>query len=48
MVDSSTAEKFSLHFSERNSFGYDDLINCANGRLFGPGNAQLPAPHAYV
>ena len=44
MVDSSTVEKRSLHFSERNSFGYDDLITCANGRLFGPGNAQLPAP----
>ena len=44
MVDSSTAEKLSSHFSERNSFGYDDLITCANGHLFGPGNAQLPAP----
>ena len=44
MVDSSTAEKLSLHFSERNSFGFDDLITCANGGLFGPGNAQLPAP----
>ena len=44
MVDSSTAEGLSLHFSDRNSFGYDDLIACANGRLFGPGNAQLPAP----
>ena len=44
MVDSSTAEKLSLHFSERNNFGYDDLITCANGHLFGPGNAQLPAP----
>ena len=44
MVDSGTAEKLSLHFSERNSFGFDDLITCANGGLFGPGNAQLPAP----
>ena len=44
MVDSSTAERLSLHFSERTSFGYDDLIACANGRLFGPGNARLPAP----
>ncbi|MEM6972627.1 MAG: bifunctional 3-hydroxydecanoyl-ACP dehydratase/trans-2-decenoyl-ACP isomerase [Pseudomonadota bacterium] len=27
-----------------NSYGYDDLIRCAEGKLFGPGNAQLPAP----
>ncbi|MBV6656948.1 MAG: 3-hydroxyacyl-[acyl-carrier-protein] dehydratase FabA [Devosiaceae bacterium] len=26
------------------SLGYDDLIACAEGRMFGPGNAQLPAP----
>ncbi|MEL6266133.1 MAG: bifunctional 3-hydroxydecanoyl-ACP dehydratase/trans-2-decenoyl-ACP isomerase [Pseudomonadota bacterium] len=26
------------------SFDYDDLIRCAEGKLFGPGNAQLPAP----
>ncbi len=27
-----------------NSFTKDDLIKCANGDLFGPGNAQLPLP----
>ena len=26
-------------------FGYDDLIACAQGRLFGPGNPQLPKPN---
>ena len=26
------------------SFGKDDLLKCARGELFGPGNAQLPAP----
>jgi 3-hydroxyacyl-[acyl-carrier protein] dehydratase/trans-2-decenoyl-[acyl-carrier protein] isomerase len=26
------------------SYGYDDLIKCAQGELFGPGNAQLPMP----
>lgn len=26
------------------SFSYKDLIECAQGRLFGPGNAQLPMP----
>jgi len=26
------------------SFSYDDLIACAKGEMFGPGNAQLPLP----
>ena len=26
------------------SFDRDDLLKCARGELFGPGNAQLPAP----
>ncbi|WP_448509055.1 3-hydroxyacyl-[acyl-carrier-protein] dehydratase FabA [Immundisolibacter sp.] len=26
------------------SFNYDDLLRCARGELFGPGNAQLPLP----
>ena len=29
---------------KKNSFSYDDLIKCANGDLFGPGNAKLPLP----
>ncbi len=28
----------------RNQFSYDELIECAEGKLFGPGNAQLPMP----
>jgi len=28
----------------KHSFNYDDLIACAHGKLFGPGNAQLPLP----
>jgi 3-hydroxyacyl-[acyl-carrier protein] dehydratase / trans-2-decenoyl-[acyl-carrier protein] isomerase len=28
----------------RSSFTYEDLIACARGDLFGPGNAQLPLP----
>ena len=27
-----------------NSFSYQELIDCGNGDLFGPGNAQLPLP----
>ena len=30
--------------SRRNSFTYEDLLACARGELFGPGNAQLPLP----
>ena len=28
----------------QNSFSYQELLDCANGILFGEGNAQLPAP----
>ena len=30
--------------ARRNSFDYEALMACARGELFGPGNAQLPAP----
>ena len=29
---------------KKNSFSYEQLIACANGDLFGKGNAQLPSP----
>ncbi len=29
---------------KKNSFNYNELIHCANGKLFGPGNAKLPSP----
>ncbi len=28
----------------QNSYSYEELIQCGNGKLFGPGNAQLPQP----
>ena len=28
----------------RSSFTYEDLLSCGRGEMFGPGNAQLPAP----
>jgi 3-hydroxyacyl-[acyl-carrier protein] dehydratase / trans-2-decenoyl-[acyl-carrier protein] isomerase len=28
----------------RGSFDYEDLLRCARGELFGPGNPQLPLP----
>ena len=27
------------------SYSYEDLLTCSRGELFGPGNAQLPAPN---
>jgi len=29
---------------QKSSYSFEDLIECAKGRLFGPGNAQLPLP----
>jgi len=29
---------------KKKTFSYEELIDCANGKLFGPGNAKLPSP----
>ncbi len=29
---------------QKSSYGYEELLACSRGELFGPGNAQLPAP----
>ena len=29
---------------KKNSYSYDELNNCGDGKLFGPGNARLPLP----
>ena len=29
---------------QKNSYNYQDLIDCGNGILFGEGNAKLPLP----
>lgn len=31
--------------TQKNAFSRDELLACARGELFGPGNAQLPAPN---
>jgi len=28
----------------KDHYGFDELMTCARGEMFGPGNAQLPAP----
>ncbi len=35
----------SLADEQKNSFTREELIECGNGNLFGPGNAQLPTPN---
>lgn len=35
----------SLADDQRNSFTKEELLECGNGQLFGPGNAQLPLPN---
>ena len=30
--------------TQKNKYSYKELLECAHGRLFGPGNAQLPLP----
>ena len=29
---------------KKNSYKYEELIDCADGKMFGPGNAKLPSP----
>ncbi|WP_022728494.1 3-hydroxyacyl-[acyl-carrier-protein] dehydratase FabA [Fodinicurvata sediminis] len=29
---------------KKNSYSFEDLLACGHGKLFGPGNAQLPLP----
>ena len=29
---------------KKSAYSYEELIDCGNGRLFGPGNAKLPLP----
>ena len=38
------SEQTMTHHQPKSSYTYQDLIACAKGELFGPGNAQLPLP----
>ncbi|MCB1530189.1 MAG: bifunctional 3-hydroxydecanoyl-ACP dehydratase/trans-2-decenoyl-ACP isomerase [Rhodospirillales bacterium] len=33
-----------MEFVPKSSYSYEDIIECGEGKLFGPGNAQLPLP----
>lgn len=39
-----TSAAAARQFTPKSSYGYDELIDCGHGRLFGPGNAKLPLP----
>ena len=34
----------SKFMNKKSSYTYEELIECGNGKLFGPGNAKLPLP----
>ena len=38
------ANPLRMTLSDATRFDHDDLLACARGDMFGPGNAQLPAP----
>jgi 3-hydroxyacyl-[acyl-carrier protein] dehydratase/trans-2-decenoyl-[acyl-carrier protein] isomerase len=42
MVSQAAVKK--MNFEPKSSYGYDDLIACGHGTLFGQGNARLPLP----
>jgi len=45
MSRGATVERPSYSAADRkSSFTYEELLTCARGELFGPGNAQLPLP----
>lgn len=36
------ARNIGKHMTDKNSFTKEELVDCGQGRLFGPGNARLP------
>ena len=33
-----------MHMEKKSAYKYEELLDCASGKLFGPGNAKLPSP----
>ncbi|SHF66089.1 3-hydroxydecanoyl-[acyl-carrier-protein] dehydratase [Modicisalibacter ilicicola DSM 19980] len=40
-----TSDPWNDSVTKQHSFNYEELLACSQGELFGPGNAQLPAPN---
>lgn len=38
-------QKLEATMTKQSSFTYEELLQCGNGEMFGPGNAQLPTPN---
>ena len=36
--------KLNISNMQKNSYNYNELIDCGHGKLFGAGNAKLPLP----
>lgn len=34
-----------MNFTPQSSYSYEEIIECGEGKMFGPGNAQLPLPN---
>lgn len=43
-MSTSQAMKETMSFTPKSSYTYEEIIECGEGKLFGPGNAQLPLP----
>lgn len=44
MITGQTMQQASALFEPKDSYSLEELLECAHGRLFGPGNARLPLP----
>lgn len=42
--DATTSNRVHGRLTRKSAYSYEDLLECGHGRLFGPGNAQLPLP----
>lgn len=42
--NTATQNEETVIFEQKSQYAYQDLIACAKGELFGPGNAKLPMP----
>src|SRR5690606_14139256 len=40
----SIKQEWEMSFTPKSSYSYEEIIECGKGKLFGPGNAQLPLP----
>lgn len=44
IVEAISLQTGGITVTTKNAYTYEELLECGHGRLFGPGNAQLPLP----